>query len=321
MNILVTGGTGFIGRALLAGLLEKKAFAVRTAVRRAPEGLPAGVGSCRIDGLGPGTDWREAVQACQVVVHCAARVHVMEERAADPLQEFRRVNVQGTLRLARQAAEAGVGRFVFISSIKVNGEETPLDRPFTEDDRPAPEDPYGISKYEAEEGLRRLAAKTGMEVVIIRPPLVYGPGVKGNFQRLIRWVDWGLPLPLGAVQNKRSFVGLDNLADLTMTCIDHPAAGGQTFLAGDGEDLSTPELLRRVALALGKPARLLPVPQAFLQGMAALLGRRAMVKRLCGSLRVDIGKARSLLGWRPPLSVDEGLRRMVRERRDDEAGL
>jgi nucleoside-diphosphate-sugar epimerase len=310
-TVLVTGATGFIGRTLVSRLLATTGYAVRAAVRQGAAALPAG--SVSIDGIGPDTDWREAVRNCRVVVHCAARVHVMQEKEADPLREFRKVNVQGTLRLARQAAEAGARRFVFLSSVKVNGEQTPLNHPFTDLDVPAPEDPYGISKQEAEEGLRRLGLQMGMEIVIIRPTLVYGPGVKGNFLSLTRWVDRGFPLPLGAVANRRSFIGLDNLVDLIMTCIDHPAAASQTFLAADGEDLSTAELVRRLALALGKPARLFPVPPAFLQGIAALCGRREMIRRLCGSLQVDIGKAKGLLGWRPPCTVDEGLRRMVAE--------
>ena len=308
-DILITGATGFIGKTLVQRLLARPEYAARIAVRRITKDLPAAAQPVLIEEIGPGTDWREAVEACRAIVHCAARVHVMEERAADPLQEFRRINVQGTLNLASQAAEAGIRRFVFLSSVKVNGEQTPLNRPFTEDDVPAPEDPYGISKREAEDGLRQLALQTGMEVVIIRPPLVYGPGVKGNFRSLIRWA--AIPLPLAAVANKRSFVGLDNLVDLIMTCIDHPAAANQTFLAGDGEDLSTAELVRRLALALGRPSRLFPLPPGILQGIASLIGRQAMMQRLCGSLQVDIGKAKGLLGWRPPCTVDEGLRRMT----------
>lgn len=234
----------------------------------------------------------------------------MNEEAADPLAEFRRVNVEGTLRLAWQAAEAGVRRFVFVSSIKVNGEHSQPGQPFTADQTPAPGDPYGVSKMEAEQGLRVLARETGMEVVIIRPPLVYGPGVKANFLAMMRWLQRGVPLPLGGVtENRRSLVFLDNLIDLIVTCIDHPAAANQTFLVSDDEDLSTAALLRRMAAALGRPARLIPVPAGLITLGARLIGRPGIAQRLCGSLQVDIGKTKSLLGWVPPVSVDEGLRR------------
>jgi len=231
----------------------------------------------------------------------------MHETANDPLAEFRKVNVDGTLNLARQAAAAGVRRFIFISSIKVNGEGSALGAPYLADAKPAPADPYGISKMEAEQGLRALAAETGMEVVIIRPVLVYGPGVKANFRSMMSWLNKGVPLPLGAIHNQRSLVALDNLVDLIVTCIDHPAAANQTFLVSDGEDLSTTELLRRMGAALGKPARLLPVPAFMLQAGAALLGKRDMAQRLCGSLQVDISKTRELLNWTPPVSVDQAL--------------
>ncbi len=245
----------------------------------------------------------------EVVIHAAARVHVMHDESSDPLAEFRKVNVDGTLNLARQAAEAGVGRFIFISSIKVNGEGTPVGVPYVADGQAAPADPYGISKMEAEQGLRALAAETGMEVVIIRPTLVYGPGVKANFLNMMRWLHKGVPLPFGAIYNQRSLVALDNLVDLIVTCIDHPTAANQTFLVSDGEDLSTTELLRRMGVALGKPARLLPVPSRLLEAGAAMLGKQALAQRLCGSLQVDISKTRELLNWSPPVSVDEALRK------------
>lgn len=221
--------------------------------------------------------------------------------------------MEGTHNLARQAVEAGVRRFVYLSSIKVNGEQTQKGAPFSEEDTPAPEDPYGISKMEAEQGLQRLAAETGLEVVIIRPPLVYGPGVKGNFASMVKLVDKGLPLPLGAVDNKRSLIALDNLVDLIIVCIEHPAAANQVFMAGDGEDLSTTELLRGIACALGKPSRLVSVPEGVLMFGASLFGKKAVARRLLGSLQVDISKARDLLGWQPPVSVEEGLTRTVRE--------
>jgi nucleoside-diphosphate-sugar epimerase len=233
----------------------------------------------------------------------------MKEYQADPLAEFRRVNVDGTLNLARQAVVAGVKRFIYISSIKVNGEQTSIAQQFAAADTPAPEDAFGISKWEAEQGLQQLATETDMDIVIIRPGLVYGPGAKGNFSSLVRLVEKGLPLPLGAIRNKRSLVALDNLVDLIITCIDHPAAANQVFLAGDGQDLSTTELLRGVAQAMGKPSRLVPVPTSLLMLGATLLGKKAVAQRLLGSLQVDISKARDLLGWEPPITVEEGLRR------------
>jgi nucleoside-diphosphate-sugar epimerase len=244
-----------------------------------------------------------------VLIHAAARAHLMKDEVADPLAEYRRVNVEGTLNVARQAAAAGVKRFVFISSIKVNGEATVKGKAFHADDIPAPEDAYGLSKLEAEQSLVKLAAETGMELVIIRPPLVYGPGVKGNFASMIKLVGKELPLPLGAIHNKRSLVGIDNLVDLIIRCIDHPAAANQVFLAGDGEDLSTTELLRGVGRAMGKSARLIPVPAGLLQLGATVLGRKAMAQRLLGSLQVDISKTCELLNWKPPYTVEEGLRR------------
>jgi len=255
------------------------------------------------------TNWTDALRGVDVVIHLAARVHIMRDKATDPLTEFRAVNADGTLNLARQAAKAGVRRFIYLSSIKVNGDQTLPGQPFTEQDVPAPFGPYAISKYEAEEGLRKLAQQTGMGVVIIRSALVYGPGVKANFQSMMRWLKWGVPLPLSSIHNKRSLVALDNLVDLIITCLDHPAAINQTFLAADGEDLSTTELLHRVAHAMGRSARLIPMPASLLEAGAALLGRRDMAQRLCGSLQVDISKAQTLLGWTPPVSVDEGLRR------------
>ena len=260
--------------------------------------------------LSPDEDWSDALIGVSVVVHCAARVHVMNDESADPLEEFRRVNVHGTLRLASQAAAAGAKRFVFLSSIKVNGEQTQFGEPFTADQQPNPGDPYGVSKMEAEVGLRALAWETGMEVVIIRPPLVYGPGVKANFLTMMRWLRRGLPLPLGAVTgNRRSLVALDNLIDLIVTCIDHPAAANQIFLVSDRESLSTDALLRRMGVALGRPARLIPVPVSLLQLGATLLGKSAVAQRLCGSLEIDMSKTRELLGWVPPVSADEGFRR------------
>ena len=310
MKVLVTGASGWVGRCLCLRLIDgdfQVCAAVRSVVQASRELEVALVES--IDGS---TDWRVALTGVQVVVHLAARVHVMNDRSTDPLAEFRKVNVQGTLNLARQAAAAGVRRFVFISSIKVNGESTQPGRSFTADDVPAPLDAYGISKMEAEQGLRQIADQTGMEVVIIRPPLVYGPGGKANFAAMMRWLQRGVPLPLGAIHNQRSLVALDNLVDLIVLCLMHPPAANQTFLVSDGEDVSTSELLRRMGQAMGRQARLIPVPANLLKLAAALLGKPDVAQRLCGSLQVDITKTRQLLGWTPPLSLDEGLEKAAK---------
>jgi nucleoside-diphosphate-sugar epimerase len=291
LKVLLSGATGFIG-SHLADLLECIPDVELTSVIRCPTSTTSNISEHILYVNDLNTDWSSALEGQQVFIHTAARAHIMKDEVPDPLEEYRKVNVDGTLNLARQAAEAGVKRFIFISSIKVNGEQTRPGVPFSADDTPAPQDPYGISKYEAEQGLQALAAETGMEVVIIRPPLVYGPGVKGNFATLMRMVEQGIPLPLGAIHNKRSLVALDNLVDLIITCIDHPAAANQVFLAGDGEDLSTTELLRGVANAMGKPARLIPVPAGVLMLGATVLGKKAMAQRLLGSLQVDISKAR-----------------------------
>ncbi|MFZ2407777.1 MAG: SDR family oxidoreductase [Methylobacter sp.] len=307
MKMLVSGASGFIGKSLCAELL-RQGHSVRAAVRLR-NSQAGNIETVPVDDINGETDWTDALRDIKVVVHLAAHVHVMRNNAADPLDELRKVNVEGTWNLARQAAEAGVQRFVFISSIKVNGESTPLGQPYTAEDPPAPTELYGISKLEAEEALRQLADETGMEVVIIRPPLVYGPGVKANFRSMMHWLAKGVPLPLGAIHNMRSLVALDNLVDLIITCTDHPAAANQTFLAGDGEDLSTTELLQRLGNALGKPAKLLPIPAWVLKTGAMLLGKRDMAQRLCGSLQVDISKACDLLGWQPPVSVDDALKK------------
>jgi len=306
MNILITGANGFVGSYLAKKLSNLPAVKLTLAARVAS--TTQLVKTFKVNQIDSTTEWSEALVGCQSVVHTAARAHVMKDEVADPLTEYRRVNVDGTLNLARQAAEAGVRRFIFISSIKVNGEQTLIGKPFTAEDIPAPEDAYGISKYEAEQGLLQIAADSGLEVVIIRPPLVYGPGVKGNFSSMMQVVKKGFPLPLGAINNMRSLVALDNLVDLIITCINHPAAANQVFLAGDGEDLSTTELLRGVAKAAGVSSRLIPVPVSVLRFVASLLGKKEVSQRLLGSLQVDISKTRDLLGWTPPLSVEEGLR-------------
>ena len=305
--ILLTGSTGFLGASLLERLALEGNHHLTRSVRKLTEVLPYISQQCVVPDMDATTPWLRAVEGQDVLIHCAARVHVMNDQSSDPLAEFRQVNVAGTLNLARQAAAAGVKRFIFLSSIKVNGEGAAPGTSYKANNVPAPVDPYGISKLEAEQGLRALAAETGMDVVIIRPVLVYGPGVKANFLSMMRWLQRGVPLPFGAIYNKRSLVALENLVDLIVTCIDHPAAANETFLVSDGEDLSTTELLRRMGVALGKPARLLPVPSWLLEAGATILGKQALAQRLCGSLQVDISKTRELLGWTPPVSVDEAL--------------
>lgn len=310
MTVLVTGASGFVGGALCRRSLAA-GIKVRAAMRNPGDAIER-LGAIEVPTLDHQTDWAMALTDCRAVVHTAARVHVMDEAALDPLGEFRRVNVAGTLNLARQAAAAGVLRFVFVSSIKVHGESTTAEHPFTPTDALAPQDSYGLSKMEAEHGLRQVAIETGMEVVIIRPPLVYGPGVKANFASMMRAVQRGIPLPLASVtHNRRSFVALDNLVDLLITCTDHPAAANQTFLVSDGEDLSTADLLRRLGRAQVKPARLFPIAPALLQVSANLLGKGAVVQRLLGNLQVDISLTCNTLNWTPPLSLDEGLRQAV----------
>jgi len=305
--ILVTGASGFVGRALCASLLRYSPLRISVRDKSKTELLE------RVEifeaSISPDQDWSSALSGVSAIVHCAARVHVMNEEAADPLFEFRRVNLDGTLNLARHAAKAGVRRLVFISSIKVDGELTDLGHPFIADQISAPNDPYGVSKYDAEMGLRALSKETGMEVVIIRSPLVYGPGVKANFLSMMNWLRRGIPLPLGGItKNRRSFVFIDNLISLIDTCINHPAAANQTFLVSDDEDLSTAGLLERMALALGRPSKLIAVPAVLITLGAKLVGRSDIAQRLCGSLQVDIKKTKDLLGWSPPVSVNEGLR-------------
>lgn len=312
--ILVTGASGFVGGALIQRLaIANPQEGIVAATRRQLENLPVDVNQVQVGDLLPSTDWRIALQGVNVVVHCAARVHVMNEKSVDPLVEFRGVNVEGTLRLAQQAAEAGVRRFIFISSIKVNGESTELGCPFTPADAPAPQDPYGISKMEAEQGLRELSVRTGMEVVIIRPPLVYGRGVKANFAAMMQWLKRGVPLPLGGITlNRRSLIFVENLVDLIHICIDHPKAANQTFLISDDEDVSTTTLLRKMAKALGCSARLVNIPPTVIKLSARLIGKPGIADRLCGSLQVDITKTKEFLGWKPKFSLDEGLLRTAK---------
>ncbi|NOT13885.1 MAG: SDR family oxidoreductase [Methylococcaceae bacterium] len=310
-QILVTGANGFIGQSLCDKLHQQRRL-VRAAIRLANSRVK-NIETVLIDTINAETDWSNTLFGVSVVFHLAARVHVIDNIISDPLEEFRTVNVQGTLNLARQSAKAGVRRFIFVSSIKVNGEKTQPGTPFTADDSPAPVDAYAISKREAEEGLQQIAAETGMEVVIIRPPLIYGPCVKANFMNMMRWLNKGIPLPLGAINNKRSLVSLDNLIDLLVTCVDHPNAANQTFLVSDGEDLSITELLNRTATALGKQVLLVPVPQNWLKLVANSLGKLDVYLRLCESLQVDITKTTELLGWVPSVSVDEALRKTAED--------
>ena len=307
--VAVTGANGFVGSALMAALPDY-GCEPRGLVRSAPaEGMIA------VGDIGPDTDWGQALSGVDTVIHCAARVHVMRDEAADPLAEFRRVNTEGTRKLAQDAVQWGVKRLVFVSTIKVNGESTqyPSGSPatFTAFDTPNPTDPYAVSKREAESLLREIEADTGLEVVIVRPPLVYGPGVCGNFRALVDLVRRGIPLPLGLVDNRRSLVALPNLVDLLACCATHPRAAGETFLVSDGEDLSTVDLVRRLARAMQRTAHFLPVPPALLRFVGRLTGRTATIERLTGSLQVDIGRTCERLDWRPKVSVREGLRETV----------
>lgn len=307
MKILVTGASGFVGGAVCRSLLGA-GHDVVAAVRRDDAFLPLGVEARRVGELGPDTDWRGALAGCRGVVHLAARAHVMHDHAADPLALFRRVNRDGTVRLSEQAVAAGVERFVMVSSIKVNGEATPADRPFRADDAPAPMDAYGVSKAEAEAALADLATRTGLSLAIMRPPLVHGPGVKGNLAALMKALSLGLPLPLGAIHNRRSLVGVDNLADALAFLAVRDAQG--CFLVRDGEDVSTTQLVRLMAEVAGLRARLLPVPVSLLRLAGSLAGKGAVVQRLTGSLVVDDAPLRRL-GWRPPLGLCDGLARMA----------
>ncbi|MDD1529831.1 NAD-dependent dehydratase [Bradyrhizobium sp. WBOS7] len=311
MKILVVGASGFVGGHLVRRLAAD-GIPLRVGVHRNRGNLPAGIDVVENVDLEGSFDWRSAVAGCDVVAHLGARVHVMRENNANALDAYRCVNVDGTLRLARQAAAAGVRRFVFLSSVKVCGESTAPDTPFDETATPHPQDPYGLSKLEAECGLLELSRASGMQVVVLRPPLIYGPGVRANFLSMMRWLRRGVPLPLGSIENRRSLIGVGNMVDLICACLRHPAAAGEVFMASDGEDLSTPELLRRLAMALDTKARLLPIPVSLLEGAAALVGQRALAQRLCFSLCVDSQKARKILGWRPPFSVDDELRRTAR---------
>lgn len=302
-NFLVTGANGFVGKVLCSEL-RANGLTVRAAVRT---GNFSDSDVVRVGALDEQTDWTSALLDIEVVIHLAARVHVMTDKASNPLAEFRRVNVAGTENLARQAACGGVKRLVYVSSIKVNGEATDGVRKFSELDVPDPQDPYGVSKYEAEQALQGVAVETGLEVVIVRPPLVYGAGVKGNFAQMLKVLARGIPLPLASVNNRRSLIYVGNLVDTLILCATHPKAAGQTYLVSDGEDISTPDLLRELGDAMGHPARLLPCPQALLKLAGRLTGKADQVERLLGSLSVESGKIRRELGWTPPYTLQKGL--------------
>lgn len=307
-RLLITGSSGFVGCHLVEQVASIPDYRVNALVRNTPARPIEGVAYYLLSDFSTIDSQHDALRNVDVVIHLASRVHVMNDTEVDPLAAFRLVNVEHTVRLARSAVTAGVKRFIFVSSVKVNGEETFPGFPYRETDAPSPVDPYGVSKMEAEDALKVLAAETGLEVVIIRPVLVYGPGVKANFESMMKWLHKGVPLPFGAIRNQRSLVALDNLLDLILTCVNHPAAADQTFLVSDGDDVSTTQLLQKLANALGTPARLIPVPDWVLTVGASFLGRKALSQRLCGSLQVDISKARLLLGWHPVVTVDQGLR-------------
>jgi nucleoside-diphosphate-sugar epimerase len=312
-RVLVTGANGFIGRKVCAELPQ---FGFRAlAVVRKPDQVSQ-VEAVEYLGLGnidEHTDWMAALAGVDCIVHLAARVHVMEDTSQDPLAEYRRVNVAQTMNLARQAAVAGVRRLVYISSIKVNGEATPVGQPFTAEDEPNPQDPYGVSKLEAEQALLKLADETGLEIVIIRPPLVYGPGVKANFLAMMRVVARGVPLPFGALDNYRSLVGIDNLASMIITCLCHPAAANQIFLVSDGDDMTVAALLRKIAGYLESPMVLIPIHKWVIKAISYLIGKEQYANRILGNLRVDITKSQVLLDWLPPKSVDAGLEEVSTE--------
>ncbi len=310
-TVFVTGASGFVGGAVV-DTLRRKNFSVVVGIRNpATNPFPA-LKSIAFD-LSIDRDIVEELVGIDTVIHAAARVHIMDDSAKDPLLAFREINTKATLNLAKQAAEAGVKRFIFLSSIKVNGESTESGEQFSPNDSCQPTDPYGLSKYEAEQGLLALADETGMEVVIIRPPLVYGPGVKANFATMMKWVNKGVPLPLGAVDNKRSMVALDNLVSFIIRCIDHPKAANEIFLISDNDDVSTTELLQRVATAYGKKACLLPVPVNWMTFVAKLVNKEDVADRLFGSLQLDSSKATNLLGWQPVTSMQQQLKAIVKD--------
>lgn len=311
MRVAVTGASGFVGQALVARLLSYQ-HDVHAVVRSQNKDAPVLARAIQIFSVGDiiaGANWSSALAGVDCVVHCAARAHVINQTETDALAVYRGVNVEGTRQLAEQAAKMGLRRLVYLSSIKVNMDQTISPDRFGFLDNTFTEDPYATSKREAEQALHEVSAKTGLEVVIIRPPLVYGPGVKGNFLSMLGWLSRGVPLPLGAIQNQRSLVGIDNLVDLIVTCMDHPAAANQTFLVSDDEDLSTTEIVRRLGAALGKPARLIPIPAPLLGLAARLAGKQDIAERLLGNLKVNISNTKNILDWAPRVSMNEGFKK------------
>jgi len=310
-TVLVTGATGFVGAFLVDELAVCDINVVAGIRRKTALVFPDRVEKVRIGDLSLNSDFEKCLESVDVIIHLAARVHIMMDSVIDSLTEYRKINTVATLSLARQAAESGVKRFIFLSSIKVNGEETNSESKFKPDDDFIPTDPYALSKYEAEQGLLAIAKETGMEVVIIRPPLVYGPNVKANFSSMMKWINRGVPLPLGAVHNQRSLVALNNLVSFIIHCLDHPKAANEIFLISDGQDVSTTQLLRKVAAAFGKQAKLLPIPVKMMSFIARVIGKKEVADRLFSSLQVDSSKARELLGWKPIITMDEQLNKTV----------
>ncbi len=306
-NLLITGANGFIGRALISKLALQTNYFIRASVRKKTIQFPRQIEVFENMEASSNTNWTDALRDIDVVIHLLARVHVMHDKVANPLLEFRNINVNATIALAKIAAKQGIKRFIFLSTVKVNGEST-FNKPFSELDLPHPQDAYAISKWEAEEALKKISKDTGMELVIIRSPLAYGPNVKANFLKMIQYVKRGIPLPLGAIQNNRSLIGIDNLVDFILTTISHLKAANQTFLISDDENISTTDLLRRIGKHIGKPARLIPLHPRILSFLFNILGRQDFGDRLLGSLEVDITKAKKLLAWFPPKTLDEGLR-------------
>lgn len=309
MRFLITGASGFVGRPLCKELFHR-GYQVRAAMRSHGQ-LSASGETVTVGAIDASTKWGDALKGVDTVIHLAARVHVMKDKAADPLTEFLKVNLYGTSNLARQAASAGVKRLVYVSSIKVNGEQTTEEQLFAETDEPDPRDPYAISKLQAEQVLQSIAGETGLEVVIVRPPLVYGPGVKGNLFRLLAAIDKGIPLPLAGANNLRSFVYVGNLVDALAACATHSAAAGQTYLVSDGVDVSTAMLVEKISLSLGRSSRSFYFPPGLLRAAATLLGRTEQVNRMFGSLRVNDRKIRGELGWTPPYTMEQGLSAMA----------
>lgn len=306
-NLLITGANGFIGRALISKLALQTNYFIRASVRKKTIQFPRQIEVFENMEASNNANWADALKDIDVVIHLFARVHVMHDKVANPLLEFRNINVNATIALAKLAAKQGIKRFIFLSTVKVNGEST-FNKPFSEFDLPHPQDAYAKSKWEAEEALKKISKVTGMELVIIRSPLAYGPNVKANFLKMIQYVKRGIPLPLGAIQNKRSLIGIDNLVDFIITTISHPKAANHTFLISDDEDISTTDLLRRIGKHIGKPARLIPLHPKILSFLFNILGRQDFGDRLLGSLEVDITKAKKLLAWSPPKTLDEGLK-------------